>query len=348
MIRLKSLLSEQWGPKSANAKDTRYKSDAEIAAEKKAKLEKAKRDLEKAEAKRKQLEKDKAEADRLEKERLEKELEKQKADELKKQKEKERLEKEIETERDIWRKQKEDELKKKKELEDKKKKELEDKKKKELEDKKKKEEKTSLDDIKIYQNGKTYKSAGSGRLTLQENVFYPPDNGKTKKQSMLFYAELQEKFPNDNWSITSGFRSEYHQSRVMYQRYKRNGYDYNSSIGDIYSRANNDIKKSMQRAFDQGRKISDKLAIRNGKLVLDYYRSKGRHISRHQFGGAVDVTPKSAKINSWINSGKSKTARRCILENRPAHTHVVLRNIPETFPQDPTFDPPKEHPFPPK
>ena len=85
MIRLKSLLLEQYRPEMENTRDTRFKSDAEI----------------------------------------EKELEKQKADELKKQKEKERLEKEIETERDIWRKEKEAELKKKKEkeLEDKKKKE---------------------------------------------------------------------------------------------------------------------------------------------------------------------------------------------------------------------------------
>ena len=145
MIRLKSLLLEQYRPEMENTRDTRFKSDAEIEAERKAELEKAKRDLERLEAKRKKLEKEKEEADRLEKERLEKEIQKKKEAELKKKQEKEQLEKEIERERDIWRKEKEAELKKKKEkeLEDKKKKELEDKKKKELEDKKKKEKKKS-------------------------------------------------------------------------------------------------------------------------------------------------------------------------------------------------------------
>jgi len=142
MIRLKSLLLEQYRPEMENTRDTRFKSDGEIKAEKKAELEKAKRDLKRLEAKRKKLEQEKAEAKRLEKVRLEKEIQKNKELEAQKKKDKQNLEKEIETERenqrDIW--SKEDELKKKKEDELKKKKEDELKKKKEDELKKKKED----------------------------------------------------------------------------------------------------------------------------------------------------------------------------------------------------------------
>ena len=162
MIRLKSLLLEQWGEKSSTAKDTRYKSDAEIEAEKQAKIQKEKEELKKKEqelkdieAKRKKLELEKEEADRLEKERLEKEIQKQreKEDEIKRERE---------NQRDIWRKEDEEKKKKEQEKKDKEKKDKE----KELEDKKKEDKKNKEKETGHKQGGKT-------GIKLGDNWFGP-------------------------------------------------------------------------------------------------------------------------------------------------------------------------------
>ncbi len=152
MIRLKSLLLEQWGEKSANANDTRSKTSAEIQKDKQAAVAKAKKDLADLEAKKEKLKKekkladDKKKADKIQKD-IEKQNElkkqkadelKQKADELKKQQEKsQKVEKDANKARAEYNKErdeKEAELKKKKEKEA----ELKKKKEKEAELKKKK------------------------------------------------------------------------------------------------------------------------------------------------------------------------------------------------------------------
>ena len=132
MIRLKSLLLEQWGEKSANANDTRSKTSAEIQKDKQAAVAKAKKDLADLEAKKEKLKKekkladDKKKADKIQKD-IEKQNElkkqkadelKQKADELKKQQEKsQKVEKDANKARAEYNKErdeKEAELKKKK------------------------------------------------------------------------------------------------------------------------------------------------------------------------------------------------------------------------------------------
>jgi len=329
MIKLKTLLLEQYRPEFEETTDTRYKSDAVIAAEKKAELEKAKRELEELEQKRKQLEREKAEADRLEKEELEKEIQKNKELEAKKKKDNEDLENEIGTERDIWRKKKDIELKKKKELEDKKKKELEDKKKKEKVVKHK------------YESNTTYRSKnGTGSLYIGPNVEYAP--GVATKITQLFYAELQETFPNKRMRSKSAYRDEYNQSRVVYNRYKK--YGYYKAIGKIYSKSNEDIKRSMQRAFIAGNTNSE--SIKNGEKVLQWYRSKGRHMSRHQFGASVDISM-DADIIKWLKSGKSKYVKRYLAEGAPPHIHCRFQKnlVPQKFPPG-TYYIPRSHPFP--
>lgn len=170
-------------------------------------------------------------------------------------------------------------------------------------------------DNNIAINEKVYYSKGSNAIihsTMLANV-----NGLTKEIYDLTGKTVH---------ISSAYRDEYNQARVVYGNWKKHGGKNGGRKYLVGLYANDDIANAVSSAYENGTNKKD--SIKRAEQVLKTYIKRGKYMSNHQLKDAIDITytglssSDRSSIKNLVKSGKSKYAKKILDEGD--HLHVKL------------------------
>jgi len=166
--------------------------------------------------------------------------------------------------------------------------------------------------------------------------------GKTMPPKMQKRVDLLRKELKDNGielgKITSGYRDAYNQGRVMYANWfdlpknqLKSGQSESSLLAkrrkylvklynDKKAKAVDDIFASAYKESNDGKGGISSTQLKGALNDVEKYL-EANPISNHQGNRAIDVSPNSA-LKTFISSGKSKYAEKCLDEGN--HLHIKL------------------------
>lgn len=176
-------------------------------------------------------------------------------------------------------------------------------------------------------NEATYKK---GRNAIVTNRMKPHVEGLA--------SELYDVIDKKIW-ISSAYRDEYDQARVVYGNWKRKG---GGSAGNSYLQrlyGNKKLAAKVHDAYDAGTNKKDSIA-RAERVLLDAIANKN-YMSNHQLENAVDISSyvdnqgkkkglskaEYKKIKDFVNGGSSSYATKIVDEGD--HVHVKLNVTPK-------------------
>ena len=151
-------------------------------------------------------------------------------------------------------------------------------------------------------------------------------------------GELYDVIDKKIW-ISSAYRDEYDQARVVYGNWKRKG---GGSAGNSYLQrlyGNKKLAAKVHDAYDAGTDKKDSIA-RAERVLLDAIANKN-YMSNHQLENAVDISSyvdnqgkkkglskaEYKKIKDFVNGGNSSYATKIVDEGD--HVHVKLNVTPK-------------------
>jgi len=132
--------------------------------------------------------------------------------------------------------------------------------------------------------------------------------------------------------LTSAYRDEYNQSRVVYDNWNTAG-GINGGLKyliGLYSSNQGDyISRSIDAAFigkDNPNIKTDEHKIFAGAKVLEYFKADGKYMSNHQTGDAIDLKyiDKAAGELKYFCSDKSNFCSKAVDESD--HHHIKLKS----------------------